>query len=324
MDLEIPDLRTELRAILRQIPRGRVTSYGDLAEALGDIVAAKWVAQETLDHAHSARCPCHRIVRRTGELGQFVGGDLVEKQRRLEREGIEVHDGRVELERYRFTDFHSTRPLSRLAEYQRQLPEKILLTPLPRTPKRVAAVDVAYAGDESIGAYVLVDTTTQQTLWSTTVRVPAKFPYITGYLAFREIPVHLELLAKARGADALAPLLLVDGSGILHPRRAGIAAHLGVLADRPTIGVSKKLLSGRWVPSALESSSTAPILIDDDLLGMAVRAGPTSRPIFVSPGHRITVPDAARIVTEFFRGHRLPEPIYLADALCRREARAAR
>lgn len=322
MDLDVPDLPAELWSLAGQIPRGRVTTYGDLAEALGDLVAAKWIAQEMSEHRHSARCPCHRVVRRTGELGQYVGGELGEKQRRLEREGIEVVDGRIDLPRYRFTEFRSSRPLASLAEYQRRLPERIRFTPLPRTPDQVAAVDVAYSGrGEAVGAYVLVDAATKQPLWSTTVRQPVRFPYITGFLAFREIPVHLELLEQARGAGALAPLLLVDGSGVLHPRRAGIAAHLGVLAARPTIGVSKKLLCGQVDLTAVRPERPVPILDQGDVLGMAVRAGRSSRPIFVSPGHRISVPDAARVVTELFHGHRLPEPIHLADALCRREAR---
>ena len=322
MQLEIPDVCAELWQLAAQIPRGRITTYGDLADALGDLTAARWVAEEMLDHEHSARCPCHRVVRRTGELGQYIGRDSEEKARRLRRERITVDAGHVELERYRFSDFRSRRPLATLAEYQRTLPERIQFTPLARTPRRVAAVDVAYPrGGEAVGAYVLFDARTNQTLWSTTVRQPVRFPYITGYLAFREIPVHLELLKKAREADALAPLLLVDGSGVLHPRRGGIAAHLGVLADRPTIGVSKKLLCGQVDLEAVEVERPAPVLFREELLGMAVKASATSRPIFVSSGHRITVPDAARAATELFRGHRLPEPIHLADALSKREAR---
>jgi deoxyribonuclease V len=182
-------------------------------------------------------------------------------------------------------------------------------------------VDVAYSGREGVGAYVLVDAATQQPLWSTTIRLPVSFPYITGYLAFREIPIHLELLEQAREHDALAPLLMMDGSGVLHPRRAGIAAHLGVLADCPTIGVSKKLLCGEIGRDAVHAGRPSPILHQGDLWGMAVRATPASRPIFVSPGHRIRVPDAARVVMQTFRSHRLPEPIHLADALSRRAAK---
>lgn len=319
VELEIPDVVAELWDAVAQIPRGRVTTYGDLAEALGDLTAARWVAEEMLDHEHSGGCPCHRVVRRTGELGQYIGRDLEEKAQRLRREGIAVQDAQVDLERYRFGDFQSGRPLAALAEYQRTLPERVRFTPLARTPRRVAAVDVAYPrAGEAVGAYVLFDAESNQMLWSTTVRQPVRFPYITGYLAFREIPVHLELLREAREANALAPLLLVDGSGVLHPRRGGIAAHLGVLTDRPTIGVSKKLLCGQVDLTGVEVGRPAPVLFRDELLGMAVKASATSRPIFVSPGNRITVPDAARAVSNLFRGHRLPEPIHLADALSRR------
>lgn len=324
MELEIPDVVAELWQLVAQIPRGRITTYGDLADALGDLTAARWVAEEMLDHEHSGKCACHRVVRRTGELGQYIGRDSEEKARRLRREGIGVHEGHVDLERYRFVGFRSGRPLAALAEYQRTVPQRVQFTRLRRTPRRVAAVDVAYPrGGDAVGAYVLFDAGTNQTIWSTVVRRPVRFPYITGYLAFREIPVHLEVLKQAREADALPPLLLVDGSGVLHPRRGGIAAHLGLLADRPTIGVSKKLLCGRVDLSAVEVGRPAPVLFREELLGMAVKASATSRPIFISPGNRITVPDAARAVTELFRGHRLPEPIHLVDALSKREARRA-
>ena len=92
-EIDIPDLPLQLRELLEQVPAGRVTTYGDLAEALGDVAAARWVGSYLLDHPHDGDCPCHRVVRRTGELGLFITGDEADKQRRLTADGVPVSDG---------------------------------------------------------------------------------------------------------------------------------------------------------------------------------------------------------------------------------------
>ena len=96
-----------------------------------------------------------------------------------------------------------------------------------------------------MAAYALVETETGRLVWSATVRRRVAFPYISTYLSFREIPIYLDLLDEVRAAGRLSEVLLVDGSGILHHRHAGVASHLGVVASLPTVGVTKKLLCGR-------------------------------------------------------------------------------
>ena len=144
------------------------------------------------------------------------------------------------------------------------------------------------------------------------------FPYITSYLAFRELPILLELVDEVRRAGRLAELVLVDGSGILHQRHAGIATHLGVVASLATIGVTKKLLCGDVELSGLGPQESRPVVFEDRVIGVALRPTAGSRrPIFISPGHRADVAFAEHVVRRMLFGRRLPEPLYWADRLSR-------
>ena len=349
----VPELASCLRQLIVQTPPGKVTTCGDLAEALGNKIAAMWIGYFSLHHPHDADCMCHRIVRAGGKLGPFIIR-AEEKEKILAREGIEIHAGLVDLGRFGFHDFHSDRPLEKLRHVQEAIQRRIVLRPRRRIPKYVGAVDVAYPNaEEGKAAYALVETATGRLVWSATLRRRVVFPYITTYLAFREIPILLELLDQVRAAGRLAEVLLVDGSGILHHRHAGVASHLGVVASLPTIGVTKKLLCGRmdiegmkpgesrsvWeenpsaghVPLLRRSSAECHSLPEHclfqavaqeegngKLLGVALRPTAGSlRPIFVSPGHRVDVAFSERLVRMLLLGRRLPEPLYWADRLSR-------
>jgi len=321
--VDIPDLVTALESLLRQIPRGRVTTYGDLAGALGARSAARWVGEHLVDHQHSRNCPCHRVVRSDGSIGLFISSDPADKVRKLEREAVPVVDGRVDLGCYRFDEFCSDQPLARLLEFQTALPERVVEAPYPQTPEFIAGVDVSYVSPrEAVGGYAMVDSSTGELVWSTTVEFPVGFPYIPGLLAFREIPVLLKLMERAVAEKKLADVVFVDGNGILHNRFAGIATHLGVAGGVRTIGVGKKLLCGSVDLEDLSAGEQRPVVFKERLVGMAVKAKDGSRPIFVSPGHDIDVADATRLAQELFRDHRLPEPLYWADALSRKSAQS--
>ncbi|MEE8451237.1 MAG: endonuclease V [Thermoguttaceae bacterium] len=316
---EIPDLEGLLRDLLRQVPRGRVTTYGRLADALGNRIAARWVGHFALHHDHSADCPCHRTVRADGRLGQYIDGDERAKARRLAEDGVSTKCSTVELARYLFDDFVSDRPLQRLRAIQDALRAKVSIRPRRRIPKLVGGVDVSYPrAGHGTAAFTLVETESGRLVWSTTVQRRVAFPYISTYLTFRELPILLELIDKVRTAGRLPEVLLVDGSGILHPRHAGIAAHLGVVASLPTVGVTKKLLCGQVEIEGMQPSESRPVVYEDRLLGMALR--PTSgsrRPIFISPGHRVDLMFSERLVRSVLTGRRLPEPLYWADRLSR-------
>jgi deoxyribonuclease V len=315
----VPDLTRALGDLLRQVPAGRVTTCGDLAEALGNRIAARWVGHFALHHEHPPHCLCHRIVRLGGVLGGYAAGSIEAKARCLGDEGVVVHEGLIDLARFGFHEFVSDRPLERLRQIQEAIQRRIVLQARQRIPKLVGGVDVAYPEPGvGVAAYALVETHSGELVWSTTVRRRVAFPYITTYLSFREIPILLELLAEVRAADRMAEIVLVDGSGILHHRHAGIASHLGVVASLATIGVTKKLLCGRVDLEAMVPGESRPVVHEDQLIGVALRATAGSlRPIFLSPGHRVDVTFCERLVRLLLRGRRLPEPIYWADRLSR-------
>jgi deoxyribonuclease V len=187
-------------------------------------------------------------------------------------------------------------------------------------PLLVGGVDVAYPHpDVGVAAYAAVETATGRLAWSTTVRRRVAFPYISTYLSFREIPILLGLLDKVRTAGRMAEVLLVDGSGILHHRHAGVASHLGVVASTPTIGVTKKLLCGQVDLEGISPGESRPVVHEDRLIGVALRPTAGSRrPIFISPGHRVDLAFSERLVRQLLTGRRLPEPIYWADRLGRK------
>jgi deoxyribonuclease V len=137
-------------------------------------------------------------------------------------------------------------------------------------------------------------------------------------LSFRELPLLLEMLDGVRTAGRLTEVVLVDGSGILHHRHAGIASYLGVAAGLPTIGVTKKLLCGQVDWEDLQAGEARGVVYQGQRIGVALRPTAGSRrPIFVSPGHRVDLDFAEGLVRRLLRGRRLPEPLYWADRLGR-------
>jgi deoxyribonuclease V len=316
---EISDLEHALRELIAQIPVGCVTTYGALADALGNRIAAKWVGHFVLHHDHLPGCPCHRIVRADGQLGQYIDGGQRAKAMRLKDEGVELRRSRVDLDCYGFERFVSDRPLEKLKRVQEAFKTKVSIRRPRRIPGQVGGVDVSYPSTgEGVAAYALVETDSRRLVWSTAVRRRIEFPYISTYLSFRELPILLELLDQVRAAGRMSQVLLVDGSGILHQRHAGIATHLGVVASLPTVGVTKKLLCGRVEIEGMRPGESRPVVYEDRLTGMALRTGSGSRrPIFISPGNRLDVAFAERLVRCLLAGHRLPEPLYWADRLSR-------
>jgi deoxyribonuclease V len=225
----------------------------------------------------------------------------------------------------RFDQFETARPLEALSRQQSALLQRLSVRDEPQPPALVAGVDVSYAGDEGVAAYALLDLAAGELLWTTLLRRRVTFPYITSYLAYRELPLLLELLDVAGREDRRADVVMVDGSGILHPRGAGVASQLGIVADVPTIGVTKKLLCGRVDLTDMAPGESRPITIDQRQAGVAIRHRPKSpRPLFVSPGHRVSIKTADQVTRRLLLGRALPEPIYWADRLSRSAAKAAK
>jgi deoxyribonuclease V len=139
---------------------------------------------------------------------------------------------------------------------------------------------------------------------------PLRMPYVPGLLSFREAPVILRAFERVRQAP---DLVLVDGQGIAHPRRLGIASHLGVLLDLPTIGCAKSLFVGTHALLADEVGAQQPLVDRGEVIGMVVRTRARVKPMIISTGHRVSLPTAVRYVLACGRGYRLPGPTRLAD-----------
>jgi deoxyribonuclease V len=181
-------------------------------------------------------------------------------------------------------------------------------------PRWIAGVDVGLGRFAKIAraAAVLVDSRTLLPVAEAVVEQPVALPYIPGLLSFRELPVVLQALAQLpRRPD----LLMCDGQGIAHPRRFGIAAHLGVATGLPSIGVAKSILVGTHDSLPGRQGAQRPLFIDGEGVGTVLRSRAGCAPLIVSPGHRIGIERAADFVMAMLTRYRLPEPTRLADRL---------
>jgi len=166
---------------------------------------------------------------------------------------------------------------------------------------RAAAVVLSYAGFQLVEVRRAVRT--------------LRMPYIPGYLSFRETPIALDAFEQI---ENIPDLILVDGHGIAHPRGLGIASHLGLLLDTPTVGCAKSRLIGTYTEPPLEEGSVTSLLDNDGRqIGNVVRTRTGVKPVFVSPGHKISFESAVEVVLRCVAGYRLPEPIRAAHRLAK-------
>lgn len=184
----------------------------------------------------------------------------------------------------------------------------------------VAGLDSAYDDTGAVAAAVVLDATTLRPVTSTVAHGVATFPYVPGLLAFREIPTTLAALEKL---DTAPDLLVCDGQGLAHPRRFGLACHLGLLTEVPTIGVAKTAW-GEYAEPGRERGAATDITIDGEVVGRALRTRTGVKPVFVSVGHRIDLDMACAQVLALTPRYRLPETTRHADHLCRAALRTAR
>ncbi len=178
----------------------------------------------------------------------------------------------------------------------------------------VAGVDVGFESQGKITrAAVAILTWPDLNLHETAIaRQPTTFPYIPGLLSFREIPTVLAALAQVKTTP---DLLLCDGQGLAHPRRFGIACHLGVLVDLPSIGVAKSRLIGQHDPVDQNRGSWQPLIDKDERIGAVLRTRANTKPLYISLGHRISLDSAIEYVLSCTPRYRLPETTRWADKL---------
>jgi len=204
---------------------------------------------------------------------------------------------------------------------QKELTGKLLFEDDPDDPALVAGVDVAFSRTRDLlyAAIVVLNFETMEPVEVVSAAQQPVFPYVPGLLTFREGPVVLQAYEKL---ERRPDLLMFDGQGIAHPRGLGLASHLGILLDTPSIGCAKSRLVGDFKEPKQKRGAMRTLSLHRKKVGVVLRSKDNTKPLFVSPGHRITVETAAKRVLEAGRGYRLPEPTRLAHheaARARRE-----
>jgi deoxyribonuclease V len=189
---------------------------------------------------------------------------------------------------------------------QRNLRAHLILTDQFGPVRRVAGVDVGFEAGGAVtrAAVAVLRYPELEVLETVVARQPTTFPYIPGLLSFRELPAVLAALERLREPP---DLLLCDGQGIAHPRRLGIASHLGLLVDIPSVGVAKTRLYGNHGDVLDQRGAWAPLRVDDEIIGAVLRTRAGVKPLYVSSGHRIGLETAIAYVMSCCTRYRLPE-----------------
>jgi deoxyribonuclease V len=196
-------------------------------------------------------------------------------------------------------------------QLQKELAEKLQLKPMKKNPRTVAGIDCAFSKDKKriCAAIVIMKLPDFELVESVYAIDQTKIPYIPGLLSFREAPVCIMAAEKIKNTP---DLFLVDGQGIAHPRKLGIASHLGLFLQKPTIGCAKSRLTGSHKPVKEEKGSWAPLIDKGQTIGAVLRTRSNVKPLFVSPGNKCSLQNAIDYTLTCCDKFRLPEPARLA------------
>ncbi len=179
-------------------------------------------------------------------------------------------------------------------------------------PKVIASADLAYSPERNLFFACVVVFIDHQIIEKKCETGISEFPYVPGFLSFREIPPLLKCFEKV---ESTPELLVVDGHGIAHPRRFGIASHLGMWLNIPTIGVAKKKIVGKYQEPVDETGFYSYLTYKEEVIGAVMKCRQGTKPVFISPGYLIDLSSSIRIVKELIDGYRIPYPTRIADKL---------
>jgi len=201
--------------------------------------------------------------------------------------------------------------------WQESMRGRVRLEPLSRPPRLVGGADAAYDPARGLvyGAITVYSYPELTLVEEAVLAGPCPFPYIPGLLSFREAPILVEVWDRLGHRPEV---LLVDGQGIAHPRGLGLASHLGLLLETPTIGVAKSRLVGEGEMPETAAGSVKPLVWQGRVVGWLWRSRRGVKPLYLSPGHRVSLKDSLEISRGCVRGYRSPEPLRRADHLSRR------
>jgi deoxyribonuclease V len=201
--------------------------------------------------------------------------------------------------------------LTEATEIQNRLRNSVSLITKNKNITTIAGGDISHNKDTDIvyAGIVVLSYPQMQLLSYSLVIAKTTFPYVPGYLGFREVPA---LLLAWEQLPQKPDLMILDGQGVTHPRRMGIASHFGVLTNHPSIGCAKNMLYGNYKPLGLQKFSTSPIISQEEHMGYAVRTKDNVKPVYISPGHKVSVADSLEFIKSCILKHRIPEPTRLA------------
>ena len=337
---DIPDLGKCLMKLIRQVPSGRVTTYGALAAALGNSAAARWVGQFLRHHPHDASCFCHRVVYRDGTLGEFVTSDRQAKAALLQAEGVRFVPPRpvrgsagaepeslmIDLAEYGFREeeFVGDRPLMRLRGLQNALAGNVVLEPFGQPPELVGGLDISYPSPDEGRSGLHARRVALGPAGLVAHGPPA------GTVSLHSHVPDIPRTADPPGTIGRGPVGRKTSPHWCWSTARAFCIRIGSaspvtwewLPGVPTIGVTKKLLCGSVALEGFEPQESRPVRHQGEVVGVAIRPTAGSRrPIFVSPGHRIDLVGAETIVRGVLQGRRLPEPLFWADRISREEGK---
>lgn len=201
---------------------------------------------------------------------------------------------------------------------QIRLAKKVILRGIKKRVRFIAGVDVAVARECLVGCIGIFSFPELKLVEYVKATAPNSMPYVPGFLSYREIPVLIKCYKKIRNKP---DLMLVDGQGIAHPRALGLASHLGVLLNTPTIGCAKSRLYGEFVDPNNPRGSCELLRVGDETIGLVLRTRDKTKPLFISPGHLVDFEDCRKYVLSSASRYRIPEPIRFAHKTAGEEAR---
>ncbi|MCR8844067.1 deoxyribonuclease V [Paenibacillus sp. SC116] len=200
---------------------------------------------------------------------------------------------------------------------QQELSQKVIKEDFSDQIQYVAGVDVAYSksNDKLIAAIVILESDSLELVESVVIEDTVQFPYIPGLFSFRELPPIIKAFEKIKTTPQL---VVCDGHGLAHPRRFGLASHLGVLYDIPTIGCGKTKLLGHFIEPDQNRGDHSPLVDNNEIIGSVLRTQKSIKPIFVSIGHRVSLKTACEWILRLSPNYRLPETTRQADQIVKK------
>ncbi|WP_183557703.1 deoxyribonuclease V [Mucilaginibacter sp. SP1R1] len=211
------------------------------------------------------------------------------------------------------SDYENLTPAQAIA-YQHELRRQINIKPLDKPIHIIGGADISFNkySDIVYAGIVLFSYPELKVIGTATAISKTKFPYISGLLAFREVPALLEAWNKL---ETKPDLMVLDGQGIAHERRTGIATHFGLITNTPAIGSAKSRLTGRYDEPGNRPFDQSPMYDKGEVIGIALRTKHNCNPIYISPGHRVSMQQSVDIIKNCIHGYRIPEPTRQAHLL---------